>query len=104
METLTEEQKELLRETQGRLIKLLEALDVLSKTKEWKVLTELWFDRSVESIERQLRNKVLSPDELNTVDIYRLQGQWVWAKQHSDIPTFVRSLKAELENIKKQLQ
>lgn len=101
-EGLNQEQRTKLRERQAELITLLEALAKLDGTKEWKVLKELVFDKSVASIERQLQSEALAP-EINLNKLYKLQGEWVWAKQHSDMGRFVDTLKTQLEDIKKKL-
>lgn len=91
------------REEQTRLLRLVEALVVLDKTKEWTTLKELVFDKSVKAIERQMLNECLAP-EVNTDKIYRLQGEYAWAKQYSDIDKFVEMLKKQLEEIKTKLK
>jgi len=91
------------REEQGRLIKLLDALERLEKSKEWQTLKELIFDKSVSVIERQLVNECL----VATIDpnkLYRLQGEWAWAKQYSDTNKFIENIRKQLEEIKKRLK
>ena len=93
----------LLREEENRLIKLIEALSKLDKSKEWQVLKEMVFDKSLASIERQMMTSVLTPD-INIEQLYKLQGEWAWAKQFADIDRFVETLKKQLEEIKKKLK
>jgi hypothetical protein len=99
---MTEEAKILLREEQTRLLKVVEALSRLDKSKEWETLRDLVFSKSLVAIERQLLNETLSK-EVNMNKIYRLQGEWAWAKQFTDVDRFIETLKKQLEEIKKRL-
>lgn len=99
----TEAVKILLRDEQNKLIRLIEALEKLESNKEWKVVRELVFDKSVTAIERQMQNEALNK-EINTNALYKLQGEWVWAKQYSDVDRFVSTLKKQLEDIKNRLK
>ncbi len=92
-----------LREEQTRLIKLIEALAVLKESKEWNVLKELVFDKTITSIERQLLQTTLAP-KIDTDKLYKLQGEWVWAKQYSDTDRFIDTLKKQLEALNKKLK
>jgi hypothetical protein len=92
-----------LREEEGRLIKILESIDGLEENKDWKTLKELVFDKSLESIERQIKVESLSL-EINIPKLYKLQGEWAWCKQFCDTKQFVEQLKTNLEGIKKKLR
>lgn len=94
--------QDLLRQEQTRLIKIVEAFDTIGKSKEWEVLKELVFSKSLESIERQMRNECLN-QTLDTSKLYRLQGEWAWAKQFCDTDRFTENIKKTLEEIKKKL-
>jgi hypothetical protein len=100
---LTDENKILLRGEQTRLIKVVEALQKLDESKEWQTLKELVFSKSLASIERQMLNECVA-QEVNVNKIYRLQGEWAWAKQYNDVDRFAETLKRQLEEIKKRLQ
>lgn len=100
---LTEETKALLREKEVELVKILEALDALSKNKDFKTLQELLFSKSQDAVERQIKNESLA-QEINTDKLYKLQGEWVWVRQFMDIPSFVKTLRRELEAIKTKLK
>lgn len=103
MEPLTEEVKVKLREEEARLSKLIEALAALDSSKEWHVLKELVFDKSLEAIERQLLNEATKPT-IDTGNLYRLQGEWAWAKQYADVNRLTSTLKKQLEAIKNKLK
>lgn len=99
---LTDENKALLIKEQNRLIKIIEALSKLDKSKEWETLKEEVYAKSLVAIERQMLNESLSP-AINTDKLYKLQGEWVWAKQFTDVDRYVDTLKRQLEQIKKKL-
>jgi hypothetical protein len=97
------DEKVKLREIQNNLVRLIESYVALDKNPDWKVLQELVFEKSLASIERQILNTALSKD-INLNELYKLQGEWAWAKQHLDINRVVNTLKAQLEDIKTKLQ
>lgn len=100
---LSEEVRVKLQERQTELIKIIESFEKLDQSKEWNTLKELVFDKSLEAIERQLLNESLAP-KINTDKLYKLQGEWVWAKQYNDTNRFVEALKLQLQDIKKRLK
>ncbi len=103
MDDLTKDQKVFLREEQTRLIKIIEAFATLEESKEWSTLKELVFSKQLESVERQMKNECLAED-IKVEKIYKLQGEWAWARQYSDTGRFVETLKQQLAEIKKRLQ
>ncbi len=102
-EELNTEAKSLLKEEQIKLAKVIESFERLNESKEWEILKELVFDKSLASIKKQLLNATLAP-EINTNKLYRLQGEWAWAKKFNDINGYVDSLKKELLEINKRLK
>ena len=100
---LTDEVKTQLREQQTNLIRLVEALAGLEGKKEWGVLKELIFDKSLQVIERQILSEALT-QKIDVDKLYRLQGEWAWAKQYSDTDKFAENLKRQLASIKNKLK
>lgn len=98
-----EQEKEQLLKIQDRLIRLVESLSRLETNEDWKTLKELVFEKSVSSIERQLLNETLNK-EINTNQIYKLQGEWAWAKQYTDVSRFIETLRKQLEDVKSKLK
>ncbi len=92
----------ILRERKVVLLKMIGAIDSLSKNKEWQVLKELVFDGAVEKLEKNLLMEV-KKNELQPIQIYRLQGQLLWAKRYSDIYKLAEDYKLELNQITKKL-
>jgi len=100
---VSEEVKTQLREKQNELISIIEALTRLDTNPDWQTLKELVFDRALDSIERQIRNEALN-QTIDTSKIYKLQGEWAWAKQNVDSDRFISTLKIQLEDIKQKLK
>lgn len=100
---MDEENKVKLREIQNNLVRLIESYVELDKNADWKVLQELVFEKSLASIERQILTEALAK-EINLNQLYKLQGEWVWAKQNTDINRVVSTLKLQLEDIKNKLK
>lgn len=103
MDELTEEKKAKLRETQTELLLKLEALANLDENKDWQTLKELVFKKSLVSIERQQLHEAQAKD-VSLYKLYRLQGEWEWAKRYCDTDRFVDSLKNQLKEIKSLLK
>lgn len=91
-----------LRQEQTKLIKIAEAFDKLEKTEEWNTIKELVFDKSLESIERQIKNECLA-ENINLNKLYKLQGEWTSVKRLYDVDRFSENIKRTLQEIKKKL-
>jgi hypothetical protein len=91
-----------LRQQEVKLIKLIEAIERVSHTSDWKLLKDHLFDDLVGSLERRLSQEA-SKDNIDSAIIYRLQGQITWAKKFSDFRKLADSFRSELSNIRKQL-
>ena len=100
---ITEENKVKLREVQNRLVRLIEALARLETNEDWQTLKELVFSKTLASVERQLLLETLNK-EVSINKIYKLQGEWVQAKQNVDSQRFIETLKTQLEDIKSKLK
>lgn len=85
------------------LLKQIESFEKIQKSEEWETLNSLVFSKAVRSIERQILNQATSK-EINLNELYRLQGEWVWAKHYADLAIFTEKLKKELDNINQQLK
>lgn len=86
----------------AELVKIIQSFERLEKSEEWSTLNELVFSKSVSSLERQLLNETLNPI-VDMNKIYRLQGEWTWAKRYSDVNRYITTLKQQLADIKKKL-
>lgn len=91
-----------LREKQTKLTNLILAIEAVEGSKEWQVLKEGLLDGLVERLKKQIQTEGLA-DEVNTDNLYRLQGELKWAKKYADLSEFARTLKVELEKIKQRI-
>ena len=85
----------------AELVKTVEAIDGVLKSKDWQVLRST-FETLVEHLDKQLLSEAKVP-KIDTDKIYFIQGQIATAKRY-DLATYAESLKKELEGIKKNLQ
>ncbi len=92
-----------LRERQVKLTKIIEAINALSGKKEWQALKDLVFNKELDRIERSLQSEA-KKIELSAPDIYRLQGEYKWAKRYSDLYKLAETYKTELSSISKKIQ
>ena len=91
-----------LQEKQGELARLIEAINRVEASEDWRKLRELLLDGIVEKLERQLKDEA-KKDEVSLPKIYRLQGQIDWAKKYSNLKKISDEKRLEIENIKKQI-
>lgn len=85
------------------VIKKIEAIDAVLKTREWGVLRQEIFDGVLENLERLLKLES-EKREIDSAEMYRLQGQIAWARVYTDLTKLSNKLKDELVNIKKNLK
>lgn len=90
------------REREVKLIKTIEALQVITKSQEWSSLKTLEFDSLKQGLERQIlvEAKLPNPD---TNKLSRLAGELKWAERYVDVDKWIRDLRSELQNIKLKL-
>src|SRR6185295_15648405 len=92
----------ILRERKTELLKIIAAINALAKNADWNTLKELVFDGLVEKLEKNLQVEV-KKNELLPPEIYRLNGQLLWAKRYSNLYKLAEVYKVELNNISKKL-
>jgi hypothetical protein len=92
----------LLREREAKLVRMIEAIAALGQSLEWSTLRTELFDGALETIEKRMRDEA-DKAELNTPELYRLQGERKWAKRYADLPKLSDQYRAELAHIRKQL-
>src|SRR3990167_11178088 len=91
-----------LQEQQGELTRLVEAINRVEASEDWRKLKELWLDGIVEKLERQLKDEA-QKGEVSLPKLYRLQGQIEWARKYSNLKKISDEKRLEIENIKKQI-
>lgn len=91
-----------LRQKETELVAIIEAITVVSESKEWQLLKEKVFDGVVESLKRR-RDTEVEKKPLNGPVIHSLNGQLEWAKKYSNFDSLASIYKQELSNIRKML-
>lgn len=94
-----EEDKIDLEEQKGKLTQLVEAINRVEASDDWKKLKKIFLDELVPRLERQLIAEA-NKDEINQPKIYRLQGELKWAKKYADLKKLSEENRKQLENIK----
>lgn len=97
-----ESSKERLQKEESRLVRILESLQVIQKSKEWSSLKTEVFDNLVNVLEKDLRTEA----ELDNPDpkkLNRLSGELKWARRYSDLSRFESEKRIELQRIRLQL-
>lgn len=94
--------KPLLRQREGELVKIIEALLGVGATEDWKTLRAMIFDGAVGSLERRLQTEARAK-EVSLPELYRLQGELNGAKKYADLEKLAQAFKVELDNTRKRL-
>lgn len=91
-----------LRENEVRLVKTIEALRAIAKTKEWSTLKNTVFDGVVETLENRLKSEA-SKKAPDTMELARINGQLVWARKYADLDSLAELFRLELTHVRTQL-
>lgn len=91
-----------LREREGELLSILDALEGIASTKEWSTLKEKIFDGITESLSSKIQaeGKKTVPDPLV---LNRLAGQLLWAEKYSDLSKLGEIFRSELKSVRTKL-
>lgn len=92
-----------LQKQQGEWSQVVEAINRVEQSNDWQKLKTLLLDGVVETLERQLSAET-AKKEIDTAELYRLQGQLVWAKKYADLKKLGEFFKKQIESIKLQLK
>ncbi len=87
---------------QSELIQIVETIDVLLGSREWKILREKVFNGLEERLERQILSEA-KETEVSLNKLYTLQGELRAVKRY-DLANYAEKCKKELEGIKIKLQ
>lgn len=96
-----ERQDEQVEKRRGELTRIIEAIRSVAASKEWGTLRELLFDDAVRALERRIISES-SATNVKLDELYRLQGQLVWARKYADFDKLGEFFMKQLEGIKKQ--
>jgi hypothetical protein len=91
-----------LRQEETKLAAIIEAINIIAATDEWKVLKEKVFDGVVDSLKRERETEV-EKQPINGPKVHNINGQLRWARKYLDLSSFANIYKQELINIRKQL-
>ncbi len=86
-----------LRGQETNLTDIIEAIENIKSSSYWKVLEKKIFKGVLDSLQKKLKT------ESEPVNIYRLQGQIMWAEKYTDLDKLIDIYKLELQQVKKQL-
>lgn len=94
-----EEKSTLLEEQEGQLAQIVEAINRIEASTDWQKLKRLVLDGVLINLERRLKIES-EKTEVNVPELYRLQGQLVWARKYADLKKLEEFFKQSLKNIK----
>lgn len=95
--------QELLREQEAAHVRIIEALNQIASSDAWSTLKTLVFNEVAENLERRLMSEA-SKKDVDESELYRLQGQLVWARTYSSLEKLAERYRIQLTNIRKQLK
>src|SRR3990167_9323991 len=76
----------ILRQRETAIARIIEAINEVASSESYQVLKRELFDGLVETIEREIRREN-NQKNIDLPTLYRLQGQYAWAKKYSDFQT-----------------
>lgn len=93
------------RQREGELVAIIDAIQKVNDSYEWKLLEEKIFNGVVEGLKRRIESEVNTKGEksLNGPKIHFLNGQLEWAKKYTDFLSLAHIYKQELTNIRIKL-
>lgn len=106
LETISQEEIDrtpYLRNKEGEMVKVIEALQRISVSSDWSTLKTNIFDGVVEQLERDILNEA-KEDRPDTQKLASLKGQYVWAKKYADLESLAKAFKVELTGIRQILK
>jgi hypothetical protein len=89
--------KPMLRQKETELLEIIEAIEKIGASAYWKLLQDKVFNGVMEALQNRIRS------EKNPTEIYRLQGQIVWAEKYSDLSKLAQAYRNELTLNRKRL-
>lgn len=99
---IAQDVKEHLQAEEARLIKIIESLREVQRSKSWSSLKTEVFDNLVNSLERSLREEARK-DEPNTNKLNRISGELKWAERFSNLGKLENEYQVQLQNVRLKL-
>lgn len=91
-----------LRKREARLLKLIEALESISQSKEWSTLKTEVFEGLVSNLEKDIKYEAKKEDP-DPKKLNRLSGELKWAEKYADLSKLADNYKLDLKRIRTQL-
>lgn len=101
LETPTDNEEKY-RTREAELLSIIEAINTVAESREWKILQDKVFNGVVDALKHQ-RDIEIEKKPLNGPMIHSLNGQLAWAKKYSNFASLADIYKLELQNIRKRL-
>ena len=101
-EGLSTDKISFLQKQQGELTQIVEAINRIEATEDWKKLKSMLLDGVIKTLEKQILSES-SKQEIAIPELYRLQGQLAWAKKYADLKKLSEYFKQQIDNIKNQI-
>ncbi len=92
---------ETLKEQEGKLLRIIEALQTVQDSKGWSTLKADVFDGLVESLNRAITSEARKENP-DTLKLNRLAGQLKWAEQYADLGKLEQMFRQDLANIRRK--
>lgn len=92
----------LLEKRQGQLTQVVEAIKGVEASADWQKLKKLVLNEVIEALEHRLMAEA-NKNPIDTSELYRLQGQLVWARRYGDLGKLSEFFKQQIESIKSKL-
>ena len=93
---------ERLRAEESRVVRIIEAFDAVSLTKEWKILKTEIFDNLVNTLERNIQTEA-KKESIDSQKLNRLAGELHWAEKYADLSKLEQFYKIQLKSIRIKL-
>lgn len=95
-------EKEPLQEREAELVKIIENLRAVSRSKEWSSLKTQVFNGLTESLSKELHSEARKENP-DTLKLNRLSGQLKWAERYSDLQKLEDEFGLQLKNVRAKL-
>ena len=92
-----------LQKQEGELAQVVEAINRVEASEDWQKLKKLLLDGVVTTLEKQLLAEA-NRKEIDSPEIYKLQGQLAWAKKYADLKKLSDIYRQQVENLKNQIK
>ena len=86
---------------EGRLVKIIEAIQVLKDSNEWSTLKTEVFENLANILEKDIKAEARKEDP-DPKKLNRLSGEMKWAEKYADLDKLENFYRLQLTNVRKQ--